>query len=84
MSCFDEGFIPKGWERGDPLRIEPVPTNGDSPQSWVCTLIWKEFDFTSFDSDAPAKMDDIACLRVTLSEARQAAKWLKWWRSKDA
>lgn len=74
-ASFDIGFIPKGWTKGEKLRVvRPTETTtGFIAQN--CREIGYSFDPTRDYST------DIAYMRFDLQEVSKADTWLDWWKA---
>lgn len=73
MKCFDIGWIPKGWTRGDPLQVNHYP-NGPS---FVATISnGAPVDYADM---RPISSDHAAFVLVPSDEYQRAKEWLDWW-----
>lgn len=67
---WDIGFVPKGWTRGDHLRIVPAPANGRG------MVLRKDLPLGT-----RILPDDIAFVQFVYTDAPRVDSWLKWWKS---
>jgi hypothetical protein len=63
----EPGWIPQGWERGEPLTIWPADPRG---------AVFRKLPSIDIDN---TKMDDIACFEFTRADAGSLHVWLHWW-----
>lgn len=73
MVEWDEGFIPKGWKRGDQLYL----INGDFRNGrMACVARYVSLE----DSLSAERVDDIFGVQFHYSQKDKVADWLDWWR----
>jgi hypothetical protein len=74
--ALEPGFIPKGWKRGDRVRL----INGDFKYGPEMAI--EHAEIRSFD--APFDMEMIAGIRAHVSESARVKAWLNWWNADGA
>lgn len=72
--AFEIGFVPRGWKRGDKLRIVPS-ANGRPGQ------VWQHIDSLPIFIEEVDPLA-IACVTYRADEIPQVNTWLAWWRDK--
>lgn len=69
---FEIGEIPKGWKRGDALRV--IQVSKDRPQDRGA-LMHVGSPFVPWES-----VPEIGAVTFTFEMAEKVDAWLKWWR----
>jgi hypothetical protein len=67
---FEQGWIPSGWKRGEPVQIQNPPPNGYG----VLSTFPK---FIGVDGEVPV---DLVMVKFHESEIPEVNAWLRWWR----
>lgn len=70
---FETGFIPKGWVRGQMLRVHRLQDNGTG-------YIELETRGIPFDPNKKFETDDVAVMAYSKWNVEKVNAWLKWWR----
>lgn len=68
---FDIGEIPKGWKRGDELRVVQIPRHLPHGRGAIMHA-------GPYDMDGP--VPEIGAVTFTVDMADKVNAWLKWWR----
>ncbi len=71
MSAFDIGFVPSGWERGDPLRIRKSSRHARGYVAQDITVLPVTI------GEVPA--DAVYAVHFNDRDVSRVEAWLKWW-----
>lgn len=75
MKAFDVGWVPKGWTRGQELKLFQARPN------WRGSLS-QAFDVDSMPPIGAIQGDDVAHVSFAREDGKAVDRWLDWWHER--